>query len=277
MIEKKTKILLASVIGGILIITVLLSTIFSSLAEAWINQLKLWTGIGEVSVELYEQNSTFDLLEPAQKRNRYVIVTGLPFNGMENTLIALVNLSDETINLFPYNFQITFNGEKQILGKMTSSDIASYFEENKLFITEQLSLDISILTERIENKQDWKLFRLEQGGKEITLTTELAFKLYFSDKVDNFELIENLYYSLLLDYVIPFDKQFSSLLNSTFKPLYNQKDILSLSEKNVLFYQQQSSDSSLDLPYYLVDVKEQYLTLLRLDKVTPYLKNEYIK
>lgn len=265
-------------VAAFITIVVILGFVFEDFTKAAYRKVKVWTGIEQENIEVLTSQATFDILEPAQKRNRYVLITGIELKSIENTLIALVNLSDETINFFPYNLQVEYNGEKRIIGKMKNKEIWDYFKKNKIYVAEVLNLNEEILVERIKNKNDGQLFKLDKDNNEkVTITTPVAFKLYFTDKINSFTIIENLYYSLLLNYVIPYDKQFEEFKEKEFKPLYWQKDILSLSEKNDLFYQQRVADSGLDFPYYLVDVRDQYLTLLRLDKVTPYLKGIYEK
>ena len=278
--KHKIKIIIFFLSIWILVVYFIINTMFSGFLTASIQQIKAWSGFSNDIIVTKVESS---ILEPAQRKNEYILVTGLEIpEKIINPLIALINLTDKTINLFPYNLKVQIKGWEYVaLWMLGDAGIENYFKSHHIYITENLSLDKKLLIKRINNKEDWDLFKLvtNKKGKKVPITSLKMFDKLLLNKLDNYETADNIYYSLLLNYVIPEDLNFEDLKNSKidWKPLYNQKDLLSLSEKTGLFIKERNKNTSALVPFFYVDVQNQYMNLLRLDKVTPYLKTTYKK
>lgn len=258
------------------LVFIILSLIFDGFSSSVVKRLQQWTGIGSDEVILLE-GVTFDILEPAQRRNEYILVTGIEAEGFESTLISLINISTQTINLFPYNFQVKWDEEYKALGELSSLEIENFFREYRLNIIQSFRLDKKALIDKI-NTLDWTIFSLvDWSGQRVSIRTELRFNQLLKEELTDFTRTENLYYSLVVDYIVKFDPQLEELAaqNIEWKPLHNQRDLGALTEKERLFKRQVVNNRDSIVPFYLQDVRNQYLELLRLDKVTPFITETY--
>jgi hypothetical protein len=120
---------------------------------------------------------------------------------------------------------------------------------------------------------------INEKWKRVSISSVESFDKLLLKKLHNYDTSDALYYSLLLEYVIPYDKNFDELNEKkiNWKPLYGQKDLLSLNEKVNLFIKEKNKSTSATVNFYYTDIKNQYMELLRLDKVTPHLKSTYQK
>ena len=228
-----------------------------------------------------EENLEKDEEKIIDKRDKYILLSWLPRTAIiKNTLIALYNIEDKTLNYFPYNYHISKYKEKTdtSLGYLSWEEIMDYFRKNNLNIIDFIEFDKDTVFQLfIENMNvdDEKyiiniVYENWDKKKIIIPSKEWFYQLLAKEHLSNFQNLENLQHQflLLLKNKNFLDEYITWEISN--KSLYQKNKMLSISEKHF----ETKFINSKNLSF---DENNEYLKALANDTISEYVKENKIK